>query len=202
MKTVIILIRHGQTEWNRIERFRGQVDIPLNVTGIEQAEKTARQVTKQWKPSAIYSSPLSRAQQTAERIARHCGLDVQTNVGLTDIHYGKWQGLTPAEVEEKWPELLSNWYRHPEMVLIPGGESLSMVRSRAILTVNQLCEQHPGQEIVLVSHTVVNRLILLNVIDAKNDRFWQIKQEPCAINVFEKDNEAFIIHSINCVSHL
>jgi len=72
--TRIILVRHGQTEWNRVERFRGRADVPLNETGLAQAEATGRRVASEWQPVAIYSSPLSRAVKTAEAIARHFDL--------------------------------------------------------------------------------------------------------------------------------
>ena len=97
MSTSIILVRHGQTEWNRVERFRGRIDIPLNQTGIDQAKKTAKRISTRWNPSAVYTSPLSRAKETAEIIAQSCKLAAQVNNGLIDINYGEWQGLTPEE---------------------------------------------------------------------------------------------------------
>jgi phosphoserine phosphatase len=99
MKTTMILVRHGQTEWNRVERFRGRADVPLNETGLRQAVLTAERIACSWHPVAVYSSPLSRAQQTAQATARQFDLSVEVNEGLADIDYGKWQGLTP---EEAW----------------------------------------------------------------------------------------------------
>ena len=105
--TRIVLVRHGQTEWNRVERFRGRADVPLNETGLAQAEATGRRVASEWQPVCVYSSPLSRAVKTAEAIARHFDLPVHVHPGLADIDYGEWQGLTPDEVEEHWPGLLT-----------------------------------------------------------------------------------------------
>ena len=76
MSTLVILVRHGQTEWNRVERFRGWADVPLNETGIQQADKTAERISYQWQPVAIFSSPLSRAIKTAEAIGKATGLSV------------------------------------------------------------------------------------------------------------------------------
>src|SRR3990167_8526032 len=95
--TLIILVRHGQTEWNRVERFRGRADVPLNEVGLAQAEATGQRVAAEWHPAAIYTSPLSRSVKTTEAIARHFGLAVQTHPGLADIDYGQGQGLTPDE---------------------------------------------------------------------------------------------------------
>lgn len=202
MSTTIILVRHGQTDWNRVERFRGRYDVPLNQTGLQQASGTAKWIKAHWKPAAVYSSPMSRAVQTAEQIASTCSLSVIPVNGLIDIDYGEWQGLTPDEAREKWPDLISNWYEHPETVQIPGGEALIQVRNRAMHSLSEICRLHDDQEVVLVSHTVVNRLILLGVLGLENHQFWNIRQEPCAINVIETQAEKFIIHSINCTAHL
>jgi probable phosphoglycerate mutase len=200
--TKIILMRHGQTEWNRVERFRGHADVPLNETGLAQAEATGQRVASEWQPTAIYSSPLSRAVRTAEAIARHFSLDVLPYPGLIDIDYGEWQGLTPDEARQRWPAEIDAWYNAPETARIPGGESLQELRQRAMNTVNELAASHPGQTIVLVGHTVINRIILLGVLGLGNERFWRLRQEPCAINVFEAEAGDFTLALFNDTSHL
>jgi len=200
--TKIILVRHGQTEWNRVERFRGRADIPLNETGLAQAEATGLRVAAEWQPTAIYSSPLSRAIQTAEAIARNFSLEVQRYPGLIDIDYGEWQGLSPDEARQRWPAELDAWYNAPEKARIPGGESLEELRTRAMSTVNELAASHPGQTIVLIGHTVINRIILLGVLGLGNERFWRLRQEPCAINVFEAEADDFTLASMNDTCHL
>jgi probable phosphoglycerate mutase len=112
--TCIILIRHGQTEWNRVERFRGRADVPLNETGLAQAEATGLRIHGEWQPSSVYSSPLSRVVRTAEAIAKHFDLLVQIHPGLADIDYGEWQGLTPDEVRDRWLAVLQAWYHQPD----------------------------------------------------------------------------------------
>jgi len=198
----IILVRHGQTEWNRVERFRGRADVPLNETGLAQAEATGQRVAAEWTPAAIYSSPLSRAVKTAEAIAKHFSLPVQIHPGLADIDYGEWQGLTPDEVRERWPAALHAWYKEPDTARIPGGETLADLRARGMRAVNELSARHAGQTIVLVGHTVINRIILLGVLGLSNERFWHIKQDTCAINVFETENKGFVIVSLNDTCHL
>jgi broad specificity phosphatase PhoE len=200
--TCIILVRHGQTEWNRVERFRGHADVPLNETGLGQAEATGQRIAEEWQPTAIYSSPLSRAVKTAEAIAKHYNLPVQTHPDLTDIDYGEWQGLTPDEAQERWPEAVHAWYNKPESACIPGGETLASLRQRAMCTVNELASHHIGQTIVLVGHTVINRIILLGVLGLGNERFWHIRQDTCAINVFEAEKNDFILVSMNDTCNL
>jgi broad specificity phosphatase PhoE len=202
MPTMIILVRHGQTEWNRVERFRGRYDIPLNTTGLKQAQLTARYISKRWSPVAIYCSPLKRAMQTAEVIAEEFHLSALLTDGLIDIDYGLWQGLTPEEVERQWPELLSSWYETPDAVEIPEGETLKQVDDRAMGAIGDLVERHCNQQIVLVSHTVVNRLILLKILGLGNDRFWHLRQEPCAINEIEYSEKGYIVVSMNGTGHL
>jgi probable phosphoglycerate mutase len=207
-KTSIILVRHGQTNWNpdgsitKVERFRGRADVPLNNIGLAQAVATGWRVAAEWKPSAIYASPLGRAVKTAEAIAKHFDLPVQVHSGMIDIDYGEWQGLTPDEARHCWPEQVDNWYNHPERALIPAGETLADLRSRAMQTVNELATRHAGQTIVLVGHTVINRIILLGVLGLGNERFWHIRQDTCAINIFEAEHGEYVLVTLNDTCHL
>jgi len=198
----IVLVRHGQTEWNRVERFRGRADVPLNETGLAQAEATGRRIAAEWRPLAIYSSPLSRAVKTADAIAWHFELPVQIHEGLSDIDYGQWQGLTPDEARERWPEVVDGWYTAPHTARIPGGETLDELRARAMGMVNELAARHQGQTIILVGHTVINRIILLGVLGLGNNHFWRLRQDTCAINTFEVEGGVFIIGSLNETYHL
>jgi probable phosphoglycerate mutase len=200
--TCILLVRHGQTEWNRIERFRGRADVPLNETGLAQAEATGQRMAAEWQPTAIYSSPLSRSVKTAQAIAKHFDLPVQIHPGLADIDYGEWQGLTPDEARQRWPDQIDNWYNHPEQARIPNGETLADLRQRAMQTVNQLVEKHSGETIVLVGHTVINRIILLGVLGLGNERFWHLRQDTCAINIIEVEAGDFTLVSLNDTCHL
>lgn len=200
--TIFVLVRHGQTEWNRVERFRGRADVPLNDVGLAQALATAQRVGATWKPAAIYSSPLSRAVRTAQAIAERAGLDVHLHSGLVDIDYGEWQGLTPDEARQRWPEETANWYEAPEKACIPGGESLRELQRRAMAAVTEVGMRHPEETVVLLGHTVVNRLVLLGVLGLGLNRFWHLRQEPCAINVFEWDGRDFTLVSMNDTCHL
>jgi len=200
--TTVLLIRHGQTEWNRVERFRGRADVPLNEVGIKQAEATGKHVAERWRPTAVYSSPLSRAVKTAEAIAKHFDLPVQVHPNLADIDYGDWQGFSPDEVRARWADALGNWYNAPHLANIPNGETLVDLRERAMKTVHELAARHEDETIVLLGHTVINRIILLGVLGLSNDRFWRIKQDTCAINVFEMDKDDYTLVSLNDTCHL
>ncbi len=200
--TRIILIRHGQTAWNRVERFRGRADLALDETGLAQAEATARRVADEWKPVAVYCSPLQRAVQTAQTIARRLGQDMQPLPGFIDIDYGQWEGLTPEEVAQRWPDLACAWWEAPHAVTIPGGESLQQVRLRSMATLQQLIKRHQEEEVAVVAHTVVNRVLLCAVLGLDNSHFWRIRQDTCAINVIEWHKGTFVIACLNDTCHL
>lgn len=200
--TRFILVRHGQTEWNRVERFRGRADVPLNETGLAQAEATGRRIAAEWRPSALYTSPLSRSVRTAEAIARHFELEVRPHPGLADIDYGEWQGLTADEARRRWLEEVDAWFNHPHLARIPGGETLADLRTRAMHTIEELASRHQEETIVAVGHTVINRIILLGVLGLGNERFWHIRQDTCAINVFDTEKGDFVLASLNDTCHL
>jgi broad specificity phosphatase PhoE len=200
--TRFILVRHGQTDWNRVERFRGRVDVPLNDVGLAQARATGERVAREWSPAAVYSSPLSRARRTAEAIASRLDLRVQAHPGLEDIDYGEWQGRTPEEARALWPGVVDAWYDSPQAARIPSGETLEEVRTRAMEAIREIAGDHEGETVAVVAHTVVNRAILLGVLGLGSDRFWRLAQEPCAINVFEEQAGEFTLVSMNDTCHL
>ncbi len=203
MTTRIVLIRHGQTVWNREARFRGRADIPLDEVGLAQAAATARYVAARWPVTAVYASPLRRTLQTAEAVARAQGLSVQPYEGLVDIHFGELQGLLAEEAEQRYPDIYRAWMVAPHTVQFPGGESLEIVRARIMAGVRELVARHPGQAIALVSHTVANRVLLCAVLGLGNDRFWRLGQETCAVNLFDAEDDGdFTVHLLNDTSHL
>jgi broad specificity phosphatase PhoE len=201
--TQIVLIRHGQTVWNRENRFRGQADVELDEVGLQQAEATGRYVAARWPVAAVYASPLSRTMRTAEAVARVQGLTVQPLRGLLDISFGAWQGQLGAEVAQHSPDLFRAWAEAPHTVRFPGGESLADVRSRVVAALDEVVARHPGQAVALVSHTVVNRVLLCVVLGWGNERFWRLQQETCAVNVFDVEEDgAFTITLLNDTCHL
>jgi len=198
--TDIILARHGETEWNVEEVFRGRIDIELNQTGVKQAELLAEYLGG-LKIDAVYSSPLKRALTTAEVIAGYHQLDVEIAPGLTDFDYGKWQGLPHQEVKEKYKELYAQWINNPNQVRIPAGESLGDVRERAIGVVNNVIAQYAGT-VVLVSHRVVNKVLICALLGLDNSHFWNIRLDISGITIFTYENKRFILTGHNDTSFL
>ena len=152
--TSIYLVRHGQTAWNKEEIFRGRTDVPLDETGLKQAE-LAGQYFKGMEIHAIYSSPLSRAWETAQKIAQFHNLKVQPLEGILDMSFGNWEGRPHQEIRENDRETYRQWVEEPHLVRLPGGESLDDVRVRAMAALEEVIRNHPGKTLVLVSHRVI-----------------------------------------------
>ncbi len=198
--TQIMLIRHGETEWNVGEIFRGRVDIELNETGTKQAELLAEYLSEV-KIDAIYSSPLKRALKTAEIIANYHKLNVEIVRGLIDFDYGAWQGLSQQEVKDKYKELHAQWIKNPQQVKMPAGESLDDVRKRAMGVVNGVITKYEGT-VALVSHRVVNKVLICALLGLDNSHFWNIKQDNCGITTFTYEDGRFILTEHNNTSYL
>jgi phosphoserine phosphatase len=200
--TRLIIVRHGQTEWNRIERFRGQADIPLNDAGLRQAQAAARRIASAWTVRAVYCSDLARARVTAQAIAASCRAPLTSHPGLLDIDYGDWAGLTPDDVAARDGELLALWRAQPHKVQIPGGECLDAVRARAVACMESLAAHHDGQTVVLVSHLVVCRLLVLAALGLDSSHFWRIQQETATVNILEWNSGVYTIVAINDACHV
>jgi broad specificity phosphatase PhoE len=191
--TEIILARHGETEWNAEEVFRGRVDVELNQNGLKQAELLAEYLSG-YRIEAVYSSPLKRALETAEAVARRHRLKVGIVNGLTDCHFGRWQGLHLKEVKDKYSQLYQQWAQSPQLVKIPGGESLDGVRERALEVVNG--------GVVLVSHRVVNKVLICALLGLDNSRFWNIRQDVGGTTFFSYGDGRFVLTRHNDTSYL
>ena len=201
--TRIVLIRHGQTAWNREARFRGRADIALEAFGLKQAGVTGQYVASRWPVVAVYASPMQRVMQTAEAIAHAQGLTAQPLEGLMDIDFGEWQGCLVEEAAQRDPDLYRAWLEAPHTVIFPGGEGLDDVRKQALATLDEVVARHPGQTVALVSHTVVNRVLLCAVLGLSNAHFWRLEQDTCAVNVFDvTEDGTYIIGLLNDTSHL
>jgi len=196
----IILVRHGETEWNAGEIYRGRADIGLDEVGIKQAELLSEYLSD-LKLEAIYSSPLRRALDTASIIARYQEVGVQVTDGLIDFDYGEWQGLSEQEVKKLYPALHNEWHNNPHLVKMPAGESLSDVRERTGGVVNGVISKYKGR-VVLVSHRVVNKVLICSLLGLESSHFWNIKQDVGGITIFNYVNGRFILTRHNDTSHL
>jgi broad specificity phosphatase PhoE len=198
--TEIILIRHGETEWNVQQVFRGRIDLELNETGLKQAELLAEYLGGV-NIDAVYSSPLKRASKTAEMIALHHKLEVEIAPGLIDFDFGKWQGLPHQEVKQRYKKLYARWLKEPHLVQMPDGESLDEVRERALNVVDEAAAKHE-RSVALVSHRVVNKVLICALLGLDNSHFWKIRQDICGMTTFAYADGRFILTKHNDTSYL
>ena len=201
MSTTILLIRHGETAWNRKQIFRRTHDIQLNENGRNQARLVADALKSQ-RIDAAYTSPLSRAGETAELAISGRDIDVVTEPRLLDFSYGDWTGLEDAEVAKRWPQEYEAWTSRPETLRVPGGDTLEEIFQQSFGAMEELAAQHDGQTIALFSHRVVNKLLVLGALGLKLGSFVFFRQDNCCMNKFERIQNGYVIVSLNDTSHL
>jgi broad specificity phosphatase PhoE len=201
MMTSIYLVRHGQTAWNKEEIFRGRTDVPLDETGLRQAE-LAGEYFKGMEIHGIYASPLARAWETAQKIAGFHHLKVQALNGIIDMSFGRWEGHPHQEIQKNDKEVYRQWREEPHLVRLPGGESLEDVRVRAMAAVEKVIQSYPGKTLILVSHRDVNKVLICGILGIDNSHFWQIIQDPTAINLIQYKNGRYILSLMNETCHL
>ncbi len=187
----IILARHGETEWNVGEVFRGRADIDLNETGRKQAKLLGVYLGENI-IEAVYSSPLKRALNTAKAIAGHHHLGVEITPHLNDLNFGEWEGLQVEEVKQKYPRPFQLWAVQPEKVQLPGGETLDEVRDRSMKVVHGATVSHSGT-VVLVTHRVVIKVLVCALLGLDNSHFWNVMVDTCGLTTFRYERERFIL---------
>jgi broad specificity phosphatase PhoE len=197
----IILVRHGETQWNAAEVFRGRADIALNENGFAQA-KLLGEYLKHEDIGAVYSGPLQRAVKTAEALAAPHNLPVNITGSLNDIDCGKWEGLPLTEVKEKYEEDYQDWLDTPEQVRIPGGETLDEVTNRAMPFIWEAIKKTEKGKIVLVSHRAVHKVLVTALLDMDNSAFWSFKLDTAGLTRFTFDGRRFIMTAFNDTSFL
>jgi glucosyl-3-phosphoglycerate phosphatase len=160
----LVLVRHGQTEWNSLGRAQGHADISLDATGRAQAAAAAPYLAA-LAPVRLWSSDLARAQETAAYVAEAAGLPVETDPRLREYDVGARSGLTVAEFEERFPREYAAWRAHDESVLVDGEESSSLVRERVLPALTECLEAlGPGETGVVVMHGACLRVGLLAML--------------------------------------
>jgi len=184
-RTRVFLIRHGETLWNQEQRCQGFTDVELSEKGLEQAQKLARYLAKNIYLSAVFSSDLRRAKQTAEIIAQKQLLTVQVDPRLRELNQGELEGRNLMSMLENYPALLEKWMNSPKEVVMPGGESLVQLQARAWDAFTDIVERNQGANLVIVAHNLCNVTILSKLLELDLNLFRRIKQYSAALNEIE-----------------
>jgi broad specificity phosphatase PhoE len=205
----LLLVRHGETEWNRASRFQGIKDIPLNGMGRIQGQKAA-DFLKEIAIDFAVSSPMLRPKETAEIILQyHPEVTLALQPQLAEICHGLWEGKLETEIEAEFPGLLQQWKEAPATVQMPEGENLQQVWDRAIASWNNLVQSYAQSSQprtgIVVAHDAINKVILCYLLGLKPDNFWNIKQGNGAVSVIDYPQGAEgapVLQAINITTHL
>ena len=199
--TKFILVRHGQTAWNNLGRYQGHTDVPLSEEGYAQAEKLAANFPVK-DVSAIYSSDLSRAMVTAEKIAAQFHLPVQQSENLRELNFGRWEGLTYSEIVKKDESLWQAFWKNPGEVRVPEGENFSDLEKRVMGKVKAIAADHDGETVVLVAHGAVIRTIICSALHAPLKYVWSIRVYNTALSIVTTEEDVSYVDLVNSTAHL
>ena len=199
----IILIRHWETEWNRLRRFQGRSDIPLNQKGNEQACALALAL-KNETIMAIHSSPLVRAIETASHIGKfHPSTPLIKESGLIEMDLGDFEGMEAQHWALHHQDFRKTWEKDPANLSMPGGESLQEVQHRAVDTLNRISELYaPDCTLLICSHNFVIISLLCFASKIPLDQFRELRQDTAALNILYKDGTDFQVEKVNDRRHL
>ena len=203
-KRRIFLIRHGETEFNRLGIFRGRFEVDLNDRGRNQAEEIG-QALKSQGLEVLYAGPLRRALETAEIVGRTIGVKHVVDEAFNNICLGKWQGVPKQQVMHDYPDLWKQWSTAPERLLLPGGETVEDVKRRAYARVLEIVSGESalfGATIGIVTHRSVMKGLAAAFLRVPAPYFWKFYIDNAAYSIFEYDSSGFTLISWNNNSHL
>ena len=201
MANTFYIVRHGQTNWNILGKTQGHGNSDLTKKGEEQALNLAK-CLKDYPIDYIYSSDLGRAVQTAEIIGNTIGIDVKQTKSLREMGFGDWEGLLIDEIKKNHSKTYETWRNQPHLVNIPNGETLHIIKDRIDKFIKSLNEQHENKHILLVSHSVTVRVILLSFLNSSMENIYRIKQDNTALNVVEYRDYGPVIIKMNDTNHI
>jgi phosphoserine phosphatase len=175
--TKLILVRHGQTDWTKVDRVQGTLDIPLNSDGRRTSDSIAEELAGE-KIAAVLSSRLSRSSETAERIALKHKLKVSKIKELDEINQGAWEGLLLDDIKKRWKKRFALWKSSPFSITPPKGEGIKDAYDRALSCVHKLIDKYSGETICVVSHGIIITLLKCHFRNLDPDQFWQHVPKP------------------------
>lgn len=205
----LLLVRHGETQWNREGRFQGQIDVPLNDNGREQGRRAAELLESVDLDFAV-SSPMLRPKETAELILEHHpGVALELSPGLAEISHGLWEGKLEVEIDREYGELLQQWKTKPETVQMPEGENLQQVWDRSIVAWKEIVANYANSDRpltgIVVAHDAVNKALLCHLFNLDPDHFWTFKQGNGGVSVIDYPygpEGAPVLETMNITYHL
>jgi len=200
--TLIILVRHGECEGNIAGMFRGRTDFPLNKRGLVQAQDLAQEL-KSFPIKYIYTSPLSRARQTAKAIADQCRIEVKVEEKFNNIELGSWEGRLKKEIAELYPKEWKLWINNPEKLRVQDIETLYDVQKRAKACLDSLVSEHDGENLAVVTHRAVLKPLIAACLNIASPYFWKIHLDTASYSLLShKKDKGYCLVQLNQTKHL
>ncbi len=198
----LILVRHGETDWNVTLRYQGQGTVPLNALGREQAQRTAQRLVR-LRITALYASDVVRAWETATIIGNIIGMEPRPMPAFREIDVGKWEGYTPEELEQRYPEHMREYHNDRANTVRLGGESYAQLQQRAVLGLRQIREHHqPGELVVVVAHGGTIRTLICHILGVDLALFGRMWLENGSLTELRYDTKGWRIYRVNDAAHL
>ena len=182
-KRRVVLVRHGQTDWNLRYCFQGQTDVPLNAEGLAQAERLAERFA-QWPAEVVYSSPLQRALSTAQALAKPRGLCTVVLEGLKEINFGTWEGRSILGMEREERGAFRTWMHDPFFNMPPGAEDWESIRDRVERAVEMILAE-PHERIAVVTHGGIIRALFAVLLGLDPHTVWRLRVFNCSLSGVE-----------------
>ncbi len=198
----LILVRHGETPWNRTLQYQGHAPVPLNDRGREQAQRAAQRLTRQG-AVALYSSDLPRAWETATIIGAHLNLSPIPMPEWREIDVGLWEGLTPEQLYQRFPDHMREYERDPARTVRLGGESYAQLQERVLRAFRQIESRHQsGETIIVVSHGGSIRALFCHIIGLDLANFGKLWLDNGSLSEIVRGRSGWRLLRMNDVSHL
>jgi len=196
-----VLVRHGQSTWNRVHRIQGQLDPPLSDEGRRQAGLLGRRIASH-RFAGAYSSDLQRAFETATVAGAAAGVTPQPLRGLREIFLGEWEGLSSEEIAVRYPEAWAKWVKEPDWDLVPGGEGAAAFEQRVAATLDEIAQRHPEGEVLVVTHGGVIQVALHRIVGKSSRGIFLFKIQNASITLIERRDGREVVAGVNDVAHL
>lgn len=196
----LMLVRHGQTEWNAQRRYQGQSDVPLSALGRRQAARLAERLAGE-EIDAVYASDLGRAFETAQMIVENTGLEVVPEPRLRELKFGVMEGLTFEEAQARYPEMIAAWlddFNRPPQ----GAETIDVFNARCVALLEELQGKHDEQVVLLVAHGGSLSEILRVVLGLSPEKRWYLEMENASLSEVQIGEKYVSLKRLNDTCHL
>jgi 2,3-bisphosphoglycerate-dependent phosphoglycerate mutase len=197
----LLLVRHGQSSWNREHRIQGQLDPPLSEEGRRQAEQLGHRLAGR-QLAGFYTSDLKRASETSQAIGAVIGVDAEPMPGLREISLGEWEGLRTEELALRFPEAWAKWTEEPDWDLVPGGEGAAPFETRVAAALGAIFERHAHGDVLVVTHGGVIQVALHRVFGRPSRGLFAFKIQNASLSVIERRDGRMTIGGVNETGHL